>query len=547
SGWGAFDGYITQVAFYTNALTAAQVLNDYKVGTNSFATNGEPPQVLEDAGATNTDPQSIAVDGGSAATFDPIAIGSTPLSYQWYSNAVAVAGATGSILTFTATPSANDSTYYVIVTNNFGSTTSQVATLTVYNALVINSAPMSIGRYVGSYAAFHVTASGTSPINYQWSVSADGGNTFTTIAGATNESYWLSNVQLAENGYQYSVLVTGPGVSSTPPAATLSVTARPVNVPLTGYGAVVAADHPVAFWQLNEPGGSSTAIDAVGSFDGAYDLAVTNGITDPGSILFGEPGGVPDDTNTAVALVSPAAGVGGTVQVPWAPELNPDIPWSVETWVQPASLGANGGDYRVVLSSEYNEYPYPYNGWYIYQQPNGTFAFVPEPGNGFLSAGSITPGNWYHLVVTDDGTNFNLYINGVLAVAPYPLADADFIPNGDGINPDGSAGIGGADGANFVMGQRTDGAFNTFQGVIEDTAVYNYALTPRQITTHYLNQVNLTISRLGGNVIINWTAGTGTLQESAGVNGPYTSMIGATPPYTESTSGVTMFYRILRQ
>lgn len=546
SGWGGFDGYITQVAFYNKALTAAQVLNDYVVGTNSFATNGEPPYVLADAGATNTDPQSIAVDGGSTATFDPIVIGSTPLSYQWYSNNVAVAGATSSLLSFTASPSANGSTYYVIVTNNFGSTTSQVATLTVYSALIINSAPMSVTRYVGSYAAFHVTASGTSPLAYQWSVSTDGGHTFTPIPGATAETLWLSNVQLSQSGNQYSVLVTGPGVSSTPAAATLNVTARPENVPLTGYGAIVAADHPVGYWELNEPNGSSTAIDAVGSFDGTYDLAVTNGITDTSSVLFGEPGGVPNDANTAIALVSPTPGLGGTVQVPWAPELNPDIPWSVETWVQPASLGANGGDYRVVLSSEYNEYPFPYSGWYMYQQPSGSFAFVPQPGNAFITAGSITPGNWYHLVVTDDGTNFNFYINGVLATAPYPVASADFTANGDGINPDGTPSIGGDDGGNFVMGQRTDGAFNTYQGAMEDTAIYNYALTPKQITSHYLNQVNLTISRSGNNVIVNWPAGTGTLQESTHLNGPYTTMTGVPPPYTTASSG-TMFYRLLRQ
>jgi hypothetical protein len=343
------------------------------------------------------------------------------------------------------------------------------------------------------------------------------------------------------------VLVTGPGVSSTPSPATLSVSARPVNVPLSGYGAVVAADHPVAFWELNEPSGSDTAIDAVGSFDGTYDPAVTNGVTDTSSILYGVPGGVPDDTNTAVALVSPATGLGGTIQVPWAPELNPDIPWSVETWVQPASLGANGNDYRVVLSSEYNEYPYAYNGWYLYQQPNGTFAFVPQPGNGFLTAGSITPGNWYHLVVTDDGTNFNFYINGVLATAPYPLSEADFIPNGDGIDPNGDAAIGGDDGGSFVMGQRDDEVFNTYQGAMEDTAIYNYALTPQQITTHYLNQINLTLSKFGDKVIINWPAGTGTLEESANVNGPYTTLTGIAPPYTNSMSGPTMFYRLLRQ
>lgn len=552
TGWGYFEGYVSELAIYTNALTPAQILNDYMVGTNSFSTNAEPPVVVADAGETNTDPASITLDQGSVATFDPIVIGSTPLSYQWYSNGVAVAGATGSVLSFTAGSSANDSTYYVVVTNNFGSTTSEVATLTVVlPPPTINSAPMSISRYVGSYAAFHVTASGALPITYRWSVSKDGGSTFTPIAGATSATYWLSNVQLAQNGYQYSVLVTGPGGATTPAAASLGVSARPVNVPLSGYGAIVAADHPVAFWQLNEPTNSVTAVDAVGSFDGTYTFAVTNEVADTSSILFGEPGGVPGDTNTAVGLTTPTPGIGsgtgGTIVVPWAPELNPDIPWSMEAWVQPTSVGANGGDYRIVLSSEYNPGAggNGLNGWYIYQTPGNVFAFVPQPANAFVEVGSITAGNWYYLVITDDGTNFNFYINGVLGTAPYSSSAANFTPNGDGIY-NGVAEIGaGLGSGNFVIGQRTDQAFNTFQGNVEDTAVYNYALTPQQITTHYLNQIKLTILGSGNHAIIGWPAGTGTLQESTKLNGPWVNAPGINPPYTNTESG-TMFFRLLR-
>jgi Concanavalin A-like lectin/glucanases superfamily len=553
SGWGEFDGYLTQVAFYTNVLTPAKILNDYIVGTNSFATNGEPPLVLADAGATNTDPASVAATAGTTATFDPIVIGSTPLSYQWYTNGVAEGGATGNSLSFTATSANNGSTFYVVVTNNYGSSTSQVATLSVNSALIINSAPMSITRYVGSYAAFHVTASGTSPIHYQWSVSTDGGNTFNPILGATQETLWLSDVQLAQNGNEYSVLVTGPGVSSSVPPATLSVEARPVNVPLTGYGALVAAAKPVAFWELNEPYGSSTAVDAVGSFNGTYTFDVTNDVEDTNSILFGITGGVPNDTNTAVDLVCPTPAAptfanGGTIQIPWAPELNPDIPWSVETWIQPTSLGVNGNDYRVVLSSAYNEGTGagPTGGWYIYQQPSDTFAFVFQPVNAFVVAGSIAAGNWYHLVVTDDGTNFNFYINGVLATAPYPAAD--FIANGDVINPDGTAGAGtGLGDAMFAIGVRSDAQWDTFEGNVEDTAVYNYALTPQQIESHFLNAARLTITQSGKNVIINWPVGTGTLQESVNVAGPYVNVNGATPPYTTAISGSQMFYRLLSQ
>ncbi len=546
TGWGNFEGYLSEVAIYTNALSATQVLTHYEVGTNAFSTNPEPASVLVDLGATNSNPASISVNAGNTAAFDPIAIGSTPLSYLWYTNNVADANATNSYLSFTASGGENNSTYFVVVTNSAGVSTSQVATLTVAGALFINGEPLSITRDVGSYAAFHVTASGATPITYQWSQSINGGSTFTPIAGATNETLWLSNVQMAENGYQYEVLVTGPVQSSTTSPAILTVQPRPVSVSLTGYAALVAADKPVALWQLNEPNpiNGSTAVDAVGSFNGTY---VTN---NGGNLTGGLIGGIPHDTNTAVDfsnVSTPQSSPGATVQIPWAPELNPDISWSVETWVQPSLWNTTNGQYSVVLSSQYNLYPNPYNGWYLYQQPSHTFAFVPQPANAFIVAGSITAGDWYHLVVTDDGTNFNFYINGVLAVAPVPVASVNFIPNGDGINQDGTAGIDPGVLGNFVLGQRTDNQFGAFDGKMQDTAVYNYALTPQQVQTHYLNEVSLTIVQSGSDVILNWPAGTGTLQDSTSVSGPYSSVNGATPPYTNAISGATEFYRLLRQ
>ena len=523
-GWQPLNGSVDEVAFYTNVLTATQVLNHYEVGTNSFRAVPTPPSVLPGG-----DPASTTNYSGLPVSFTVSADGTFPLHYEWLKNSTPV-GPNASLLSFNCQyPGDNGASLQVIITNNYGSVTSAVATLTVLTNEIIAGAPGSILRNVGSYAAFHVTAYGAVPITYQWSNSIDGGTTFTPISGGTNATLWLANVQLAQNGYQYAVNVNGPFSSSSASPATLNVQTRPVNVSLTGYGAIVAADKPVAYWRLDEPNGSGTAVDAVGSFDGTYTPAA-------GSITYGVPPGIPNDTNAAVGIAN-----GATIQVLFAPELNPDTKWSIESWVQPSSLGANGGDYRVVLSSEYNLYPNPYNGWYIYQQPNNTFAFVPQPGNVFLTAGSIIANNWYYLVVTDDGTNFNLYLNGVLAVAPLPVASANFIANGSGINADGTAGI--TDGlGNTVLGQRTDGAFNTFEGNIDDTAIYNYALSPQQIQNHFLNTTRVSIASYGSYVVISWP--TGTLLSSTNVSGPYTVVSGATSPYTNAVSGKQKFFRV---
>jgi hypothetical protein len=532
-GWLPFKGGVDEVAFYTNVLTAVEVSNHYVIGTNSFLPGNIPPGIV-------SGPFSETNYSGLPVTFSVSASGTTPLHYSWFSNSVAV-GTDLDSLTFTAQyPENNNANIKVVITNKYGSFTSSVVTLTVLTNVNVVAPPGSIVRNVGSYAAFHVTANGAVPITYQWSVSSNGTIYIpispATNATATNDTLWLSNVQLSQSGNMYSVLVSNPFTSMSQ-SATLTVQTRlDPAVPLDGYGKIVVADKPVAYWRLNEASGS-LAEDAVGSFDGSY-------TPNSGTIVYGAPAGIPHSTDTGVTLAG-----GATIQVPFAPELNSDTAWSVETWVNPSSLGANGGDYRVVLSSEYNEYPFPYNGWYIYQQPSDTFAFAPQPGNGFIVAGPNDPpnnvivaGSWYHLVVTDDTTNFTVYINGQ-ARAGFPVSGDAFVPNGDGINSDGSAGLGGDDGGNFVIGQRTDAAFNTFLGTVDDTAVYNYALSPQQIAAHYADATLLSIAKSGANdVTLTWSLG--VLQASTNVAGTYTNVVGAASPYTNAVSGTANFYRL---
>jgi len=70
------------------------------------------------------------------------------------------------------------------------------------------------------------------------------------------------------------------------------------------------------------------------------------------------------------------------------------------------------------------------------------------------------------------------------------VASSGFIANGAGINPDGTSGIlNGADGANTVLGMRTDGAFSPFEGTFDDTAIYNYALSAQQVKGHYFKPI----------------------------------------------------------
>lgn len=86
---------------------------------------------------------------------------------------------------------------------------------------------------VGGSATFTASATGGSPLTYQWELSTDGGLTYAPIAGATSASYTQSGITLAMNNYRYRLVITAaPCGSQTTAPAILTVNALP-NVVIT--------------------------------------------------------------------------------------------------------------------------------------------------------------------------------------------------------------------------------------------------------------------------------------------------------------------------
>ena len=78
------------------------------------------------------DPQGVSVSVGQSATFQVTAIGSTPLTYQWRRDAVAIPNATSPTYTIASATSADSGARFsVVVSNLVGSRTSASALLTV--------------------------------------------------------------------------------------------------------------------------------------------------------------------------------------------------------------------------------------------------------------------------------------------------------------------------------------------------------------------------------------------------------------------------------
>ncbi|HEV2331429.1 MAG TPA: LamG-like jellyroll fold domain-containing protein [Verrucomicrobiae bacterium] len=106
------------------------------------------PTITQNIAVTNA-----IVFAGSELEYSIAADGAIPLHYQWYSNNVAVAGLTGTAANFIAQPPNATNIYYCIVTNQSGSATSYVATVTIlpvstapYTATVIGDHPFGFWR-----------------------------------------------------------------------------------------------------------------------------------------------------------------------------------------------------------------------------------------------------------------------------------------------------------------------------------------------------------------------------------------------------------------
>ena len=151
--------------------------------------------------------------------------GTATLTYQWRRNGNNISGANNSTYTISSVTAANDGNYSVVVSNAYGTATSNNATLTVTSLPVITGQPQNIAVTQGSSATFNVTAAGTGPLSYQWKL--NGSN----INGAINSSYSISSVT-AGNAGNYSVTVSNQYGTATSNNATLTITSLPNNAPV---------------------------------------------------------------------------------------------------------------------------------------------------------------------------------------------------------------------------------------------------------------------------------------------------------------------------
>lgn len=431
--------------------TLAAILIDYTPG-------GSNPPLLE----TEPELPTGTVYVGSPLRLSALASGSAPLAYQWRLDGIPIAGATDPTYSVPSATLADSGAYDLVVTNSFGATTSLVANVTI-SAIVtpqITSAPASQALYTGYPATFTVEATG-GQLAYQWRQGT------MNLLDATNASLVLPAISGSDQG-TYTVTVSNAS-GSADASADLAVLD-----PGAPYATAIAASKPLVYFRLSETGPvaqatatnrGSLGIPGTGLYVGAYSLLAE--------------GALVGSSDTAVTLS------GGRVAVGYDAALNPAGSFTVECWAKPSNVAAGT---RVMVQSMINgenaDNANDRSGW-VFRQNGDALELVigGEFGAPFYTTIVTVPGqftaeawNHYAAVYDSETLSVSLLVNGV-EVTNVIAAEA-LLPNFA---------------APLLVGDRGYGGW-TFQGTLDEVALYSTRLTPTQLLAHYQAGTNAATS-----------------------------------------------------
>jgi hypothetical protein len=500
-----FSGAIAHFAFWTNALSAAQVENLY-----SNAVPNQAPYVIAQpvTGRVNPSPAFLY--------FATVADGTPPLNFQWYYSSTSNYNGTALVsgnkyqLTSTNNPangtlqlvvsnlvSSDSGYYYCIVTNNYGAVTSILASLSVNYAPVITSQVPSnnFSLYSGQSEDMSVTVSSdTNGLSYQWYVNGS------PDPSGTNAIYLTAPQTTAGNQF-YCVVTNSSGSATSVMVSVSQILGLPAALTNSLFSSNILASGATAFWPMNDtgetpaPGDLETNLGAWGvSANGVYGdwrstMQASLGINQAGNlnaptnmtILHGIPGAIAGDTDPAECFFDSD---GSEIVVPHSsPGLTITPPFTLEAWLRPndnSGFGVAIGEHSGTFNATGNAGGFDW----LYSGTSNTFSMTVYNGHGGGSTEPKTtqnypPGVWYHVVTTFDGTNVQYYINGVQDSMNSPTGtntQAAMAPNyWDPITIGCGRGLGN----------------NYWRGSMDEVAIYTNYLMPLAVAqTHYQDGTN---------------------------------------------------------
>jgi hypothetical protein len=178
-----------------------------------------PPSIIKQ-------PIEATIVSNADYTFSVGVIGSPPFTYRWYKNNLPIGYGTDKDLPiFNAT--ANDDAYYFCrISNNSYTTQSDTVKLNVLTPPVIATQPISITTNPNTTIFFNVSATGSTPIIYNWYKEN------TLVSSSINNLLYVFNSQLIDATNYYCVITNQVGsVTSNTVQLSLNTPLSVVSVP----------------------------------------------------------------------------------------------------------------------------------------------------------------------------------------------------------------------------------------------------------------------------------------------------------------------------
>ncbi|MEI7732437.1 MAG: immunoglobulin domain-containing protein, partial [Verrucomicrobiota bacterium] len=197
------SGYGNEPTNWTSAMPTP--------GTNSVS--GQVPQIT-------MQPQGQAILPGANYTLSITATSSPPMVCQWILNNVAIPNATNYTLALTNVQHAQSGSYQAAVMNAYGAALSIPAMVWIQAPIIITGQPASRTNFPYQTITFTPIHMGDDPL-YHWRLNG------TNIAGATNLTLTLTNLQVSDSG-NYQVVISNQLSAITSSIAALTVSQRPV-------------------------------------------------------------------------------------------------------------------------------------------------------------------------------------------------------------------------------------------------------------------------------------------------------------------------------
>jgi hypothetical protein len=215
------------------------------------------------------------------------------------------------------------------------------------------------------------------------------------------------------------------------------------------YVREVLLDAPTAYYRLNETASTQLAADSSGNGrNGTYS----------GGITFSQPDPITDDVDGAVLL-------NGSTGFVLTAGQNPAVAggtFSAEVWFK---ILNNTTDQYLIDARDINRS----EGWALTITNAGFLAFAGLTGAS-STPGVVDDGNWHQAVVTFDGTNGRLYLDGALADGPDAMT------------------VGAANFFELIGSLYAGAAAQFWNGSVDEVSFYSTVLSASRVATHYASR-----------------------------------------------------------